>query len=506
MIWLIQSKRGKFMLERMKINFGNFMSFYRDYFKGNRSKEDMTLICTQPFWQSLILSKKRLDEKGLTLEFDYADERKTLIYGETHATPTIHVEDVQVSQLVETKTNLSATTSKRLNVTRRIMHGGRELFKDSGETLVNMSQMKEKVDSAYVICPNCGHTGTASSFIAGCDHCNSKFQVYDAEVKVSSFNIEKDYGKKTKRQFKGITKALAKLTAVLGILEVLLFVAMCVADAMNIIIWDEKIGYILLGGFAICMVSLGLLLCAGVVTIATWCLFDGYRFKRVQRNNALDEICKHIPGFFAEAFAQNLEMKLRNIHMTDRADEVNVFSHVDLSEAVERYRNVIDCSLANVKFLDYKEDGFNYQILVNAKMDLLRYDGEKIWEDYESICIVLSGQSGMNEDDIRAVSMYKCDSCGSSVSLLNGGVCAHCGQRLPYEKHSLIIEKYYADMTSKDMNSTSKAVSCGDSKVMSETKKTRMQLLGLFGVLTAVTVGFSLLICEDIILNLMKYL
>lgn len=76
MIWLIQSKRGKFMLERMKINFGNFMSFYRDYFKGNRSKEDMTLICTQPFWQSLILSKKRLDEKGLTLEIDYAVVKK----------------------------------------------------------------------------------------------------------------------------------------------------------------------------------------------------------------------------------------------------------------------------------------------------------------------------------------------------------------------------------------------------------------------------------------------
>ena len=64
------------MLERMKINFGNFMSFYRDYFKGKRSKDDMTWFCTQPVGQSLILSKKRLDEKGLTLEIDYAVVKK----------------------------------------------------------------------------------------------------------------------------------------------------------------------------------------------------------------------------------------------------------------------------------------------------------------------------------------------------------------------------------------------------------------------------------------------
>ena len=41
------------MKEMMKINFSSFINLYKDYQSGRKDEEDMTLVCTQPFWHSL---------------------------------------------------------------------------------------------------------------------------------------------------------------------------------------------------------------------------------------------------------------------------------------------------------------------------------------------------------------------------------------------------------------------------------------------------------------------
>ena len=42
-----------------------FLDIQNQYFKDQKSDADMTEYTTQPFWQSMYLSKKRLQEKGL---------------------------------------------------------------------------------------------------------------------------------------------------------------------------------------------------------------------------------------------------------------------------------------------------------------------------------------------------------------------------------------------------------------------------------------------------------
>ena len=64
------------MYERMKTNFFNFINEYRDFFSGHKNEEDIACLCTQPFWQSLMHSKRRLDENGLTIELEYLDEKE----------------------------------------------------------------------------------------------------------------------------------------------------------------------------------------------------------------------------------------------------------------------------------------------------------------------------------------------------------------------------------------------------------------------------------------------
>lgn len=49
-----------------------------------------------------------------------------------------------------------------------------------------------------VACPNCGNMGEISSYINGCDYCNSRFQVEDLEEKISSYMITEDNKEKVK--------------------------------------------------------------------------------------------------------------------------------------------------------------------------------------------------------------------------------------------------------------------------------------------------------------------
>ncbi len=439
------------MYEKMKINFGNFIAFYRDYFKGNRTREDMTLISTQPFWQSIILSKKRLDEKGLTMDIEYEDERKSRIGGEVFKTSSIDISKVDISNVTDNQKNISATLRKQLNVTQRVVRSDKVLYEEKGNKIVSMSQVKEKVASDMVVCPNCGHEGTISSYIDGCDYCHTKFNVMDFEEKVSSFNIEQDYDKDNYTKYVGILKKTAKALAAFLILTIVLLIARSVDN------FTHSVDLKLTEWFAIFMrvslifavISGGIFLLAGVTVIVARNLFYGKNIRRVKGSTVLEDIHKSIPNFSEETFAQELEMKLRSIHFTDRADNVNVFANIDLTEVISQYNNVIDCNVTGIEFLEFTENAYTYEISVNVKMKLLKYDGKEVKKGYESIVMTLSGRKDMVENTL-SVTMYKCDSCGSSISLLNGGVCTHCGQRLPYEKYSFIIESYVSNLEGID--------------------------------------------------------
>lgn len=47
-----------------------FKDVYKRYFNGDIDDEEMTEYVTQPFWNSLHISKKRLDNVGLNMDID----------------------------------------------------------------------------------------------------------------------------------------------------------------------------------------------------------------------------------------------------------------------------------------------------------------------------------------------------------------------------------------------------------------------------------------------------
>lgn len=461
------------MYEMMKNKFYNFITLYRD-FQSNKIKEDeMTSVCTQPFWQSIMHSKRRFEENGLVMELRYEDEKEGKLRGSFYKTETINVDRVETTVYPKRSTYEAGFTKKRLTVKKKILKNGNCIYEENADMMVCTDQIMKDGDSTYVECPNCGYVDTVSSFISGCSHCGSKFRVQENELKVSSLYMKYDYEKGISRKF----GRLAKISGLIFKISLVFMLALCITGLVMYIRNEDmgeirnSIGRALYTSVFILMLSGAFWLCLVLVNILRWIYYDNHMFVRINYSPTIREIRETIHDFSTEVFAQNLEMILRNIHMTNRAEEVNVYANINMAETVNGYGDVIDCSLNDITFMKFKKVNNEHVMTVDVGMNVLRYNGEVITQQYEEIALTLSGAKDMVMDNISVVSMYKCESCGSTVNLLNGGVCEYCESKIPYNKYNFIIENYRIK-----------------EKAVPKETKIRRKLLITFGVLYSLAV------------------
>ena len=57
-----------------------FLDIQNQYFCDKKTDADMTEYTTQPFWQSMYLSKKRLQEKGLIAETTVKNSNRRMFF------------------------------------------------------------------------------------------------------------------------------------------------------------------------------------------------------------------------------------------------------------------------------------------------------------------------------------------------------------------------------------------------------------------------------------------
>ena len=432
------------MYERMKTNFFNFINEYRDFFSGHKNEEDIACLCTQPFWQSLMHSKRRLDENGLTIELEYLDEKEGKKRGSFLKTGELNRKRIETEVYPKRSTYKAGFTKKRLTVNKRIMKNGSCIYEENADMMVCTDQLMKDGEDTYVECPKCGHKDTISAFIGGCSYCNSKFHIQENDLKISSFYMKNDYEKGISRKLGRMWKAATFVLIPSIIFVVPLFVIACIIDAFfsNAELIKKVVDTGLHISGTTLLLSLAFWLCLIFVNIIRWIYYDNHMFVRINYSPFNRELREEIKDFSSEVFVQNLEMILRNIHMTNRAEDVNVFTRIEMSRIVDCYSNVIDCSLTDIKFIDFKELENEYVLIANVGMDVYRYMGEKIDKQYEALTLTLSGIKDMVIDNISVISMYECESCGSTVNLLNGGVCEYCGSKIPYEKYNFIIDNY----------------------------------------------------------------
>ena len=408
----------------------DFLGFQREYYAGRAGDTALMDRTTQPFWQSLRLSRRRLADKGLAMDVELARDAKS---------KTVRDEGLHVR---EDGYHLAGSKAMNVKVRRRFYQNGKRISTARNREICKLHLLKAQVDGDKAACPNCGYVGTVTSFIDGCDACDAKFTVQDFEPKISAFSLEENTGEKIKETVRGGMKTSAILLGVFFLLAVAVIVVAGLRVAMGVAEVDivAPATGVYMSFNMIPVLFKVLVILAVVFFLGTYVLLFLYK-KPILREELMK---RELPEFSAEDFYQNLEYKLRNIHLTDKVEEVSVFARCSLQEAVSSYKDVVECDMTRLKFLQLQRDTDGYRVKVQVWLRLTECRGKKISDHYERVWLTLFGRPEVIGKSVTTLREYKCPGCGGSLNLLEGGKCSYCGNTFDYGEFGWVIEEYRA--------------------------------------------------------------
>ena len=415
--------------QEMQRAVNRFYVIQKRYYNDEIDDKELANSVTQPFWQSMRLSKRRIAAKGLRMDVPV---------WEMHVKgPGSHTGRVQTKQ---DGMDISGTSTRNVMAHRSFYRNNKKIYSKKEQEIASVHVLKANVQEEEAACPNCGHVGKIADYIDGCDYCGSIFTVNDFEAKISGFFLEENISLRVKKIFKGAAIFCGILLALMIILAIVSFLglvrqaleggdgrgiastAITLIASLNLVpaLWRTSITMLVISAIA------------GVVLV---CMSP----KQTIGESIVKAV---IPEFSAQDFLQNLEYKLRSIHFADAAEEVAAFASCDLQEVVQQYEDVVDCNVRKLRFVDIRQDAARYYLKVVADLRLTIYNGRRVRTRQESVELQISGKREIFLKNTLAIREYKCLGCGSSVGLLEGGVCKFCGMKLDYENYSWIIEAY----------------------------------------------------------------
>ncbi len=457
----------------------DFTKTYSDFMSGKIDDEQLAKDTTQPFWQSMYLSKKRLNNKGLDVDVRFSEEKGNRIN-------TISV--------VNDGKNIIGTYKDNIIEEKSFKKDGRTIYDHKGKKMWIGNVIKARGENNMVACPNCGNMGDISSYINGCDYCNSRFQVEDFEEKVSSFVVSDD----EKRKVQNISTRCSLGAIIAGIVMIIAMIVSFIVVIINQVNYKPGnynanatiIFASLVTGFPIFIkVFIGLIIVFVLIAVVV----NRIRKNEVIEKNEVYYRLKNINGFVPEKFVQNLEYKLRNIHFAENVEEVSAFASVPVDKIIEKYQDIIECSLYKVKFEDYKSVQGKDIIKLSCIMQISKMINNKIYEEGEKLVIYLSKKSDITEKDFGAIRLISCGNCGSSINILNGGVCEYCGTRLNYADYDWIIDRYYSNTEDNKLSEIEERtdVYTGNKKYIDPFKKLRLKMISAYLICIIFVVGFT---------------
>ena len=193
----------------------DFYGELKAFYQGNgEAEQNLMEQTTQPFWQSLRLSRKRLQQRELTVDMEMQEPARLADYDGPW----------------KDGYDYSCRRTQPVKMRRTYYRKGKKIAFLKTPEIAVASFLKADVQGDMVICPNCGHEGKLTSYIDGCDACGAKFLVSDFETKVSGFSLEEDARQKSISNF-------MKAGAVVGITAISLAVlAICAGGIMFLLL------------------------------------------------------------------------------------------------------------------------------------------------------------------------------------------------------------------------------------------------------------------------------
>ncbi len=372
---------------------------------------------TQNLWYTHYLNKKRLMALGLTARYAYIEPTE-YVRGENQRYPHWNYSHDGKNLICRISDGMSY---KKAFYDRDRLVWSDEKRKAAGEYYMIQSR---SMNGNY-ICPNCGWEDTLDYFVDGCDYCQTKFHIEDLKQKVSSVYNPGDW----KQHRSGFT-IHKNFMPMYVILVIVVFGLMQLAANM---------------GTAMMMLTPALGFVAVVIFLAILMgktskeSIEGGPAKTRQTLTKIRETDKY---FSVETFIGNLSNKLISICYAESAEEIRPFAQCNMTSFMAKYRGVIDCKMLECVLMDYRADGEFQHLKVKVGLELVTYRNGEARKEKTYFQFGLIKSIHALTQSINDVNVYRCDSCGASLSLLNGGRCDYCGKGLDLKEYDWVIESY----------------------------------------------------------------
>lgn len=372
---------------------------------------------TQNLWYSHYLNKRRLKSLGLRAQYDYIQPTE-YVRGENKRYP-------HWSYGHDGK-NLICRVSDSFQYRKAFYDQNRLVWLDQGHGAAGEYYIiQSRSMNGNYICPNCGWEDRLEYFVDGCDYCGTKFQIEDLKQKVSSV-----YNPGNWKQHRDGFTIHKNFMPMYVILVFIVFGLMLMTGYMG----NAMMLLAPFLGFVAVVVFLAVLM--GKTSKES---IAGGPAKTRQTLTKIREVDKY---FSQEAFIGNLSNKLMSICYADSVKKISPFVMCDMTAFMEAYKKVIDCKLLECVLMDYQTAGGFQHLWVKVRFGVVTYENGNACERKAHVGFSLVKSMNAVTKSINDVNVYRCHSCGASLSLLNGGKCEYCGNSLDLKEYDWMIEGY----------------------------------------------------------------
>ena len=389
-----------------------FKSEHKLWMEGNTFQENAMTTVTQPLWHSMYLEKKRLNDLNIDVEYEQIQN----IPDKTGSTNVYsHCYYRQDGK------NLLCQVVQMLHIKKILRKGRKVLSKSEKDFHSSFYVTWARNEKGEYVCPNCGYEAPLQTFLDGCDYCGSKFEVEAFQKKIASQYLTTEQGKGG-REVNDANKFVKYLA--MGM------ISFCLTGMLPI--------------FFFITIPLAIYSFVKVVTIG----INNDRNGAGRNSLTKLDIRKHMPEFSLESFISSIDNKIKSVHFAENEKEIQAFCYCPMTDILPKYEKLAVCDngqyLLKGFFIDTQRETYNMEIHMDVHLQMLK--GEKLKQKKEKVRILFSKNMHSHMDFESDAQMFRCFGCGSTVSLVEGGICKFCDRPMNMIMHDWVITSYQTDL------------------------------------------------------------
>ena len=362
---------------------------------------------TQEHWYSLYLEKKRLENHRCKVQYT---QYKHVPYNPTEAADTVYTYRKDGKYMV-------CQASQMTSIEKNYIRDGVIIGKEKQTRDVTYYILRSQNEEGLYICPNCGVEQSLDELLDGCDYCKTKFDISAYDDKVMSVMKNKTTFDTREGNISSIMGG--GVLAAFGIVGVIF----------------GLMGALFTLGLSLIFVPIGALL----VYLGFKGAIDSNKGV-TQNTNWKNQIKEKNQDFSEEEFIGSLDCKLKSIHYASTPQELAAFVKCDIAPFVKSYQNIINCEIGKISFKNYRVEGDFQYLDIHREIEVLQDCDTHLQPAKGVVGVTLAKRISYKlKND---VTLYRCDGCGASISLVEGGKCTYCGNEMDYAAYDWIVVGY----------------------------------------------------------------